>query len=87
MIFPEGIDFFANFMYNGDMKTILSVFILAVSIIVSVILFAVVRDAHPEFTSFWSLLFIGLIMFGLGVAIFISGLLLEQSIKEKIKNS
>ena len=69
------------------MKTILSVFILAISIVLSVILFGIVRDAYPDFTSFESLLYIGLIVFGLGVAVFISGLLLEQSIKEKVKNS
>jgi len=67
------------------MKTILSVFILAVSIIAAVILYGVVRNAYPEFTSFWSLLYNGLIIFGTGVCIFISGLLLEQSIREAAK--
>jgi len=64
------------------MKTILSIFILAVSIVLAVILFFVVRDAHPDFWSMWSLLWIGLIIFGFAVLVFISGLLLEQSIRE-----
>jgi hypothetical protein len=64
------------------MKTILSVFILALSIVLAIILFIVVREAHPQFTSFWSLLYNGLILFGLCICIFISGLLLERSIKE-----
>ena len=63
-------------------KTILSVFILAIAIVATVILYGVVRDAHPEFGSFHSLLYLGLIAFGFGVAIFISGLLLEKGIRE-----
>jgi len=81
--FAASIDFFVNCVYNAGMsKTILSVFILAVSIIAAVILFGVVRNAYPDFGSFYSLLYIGLIVFGLGVAIFISGLLLEKSIRQ-----
>ena len=63
-------------------KTILSVFIMALAIILAVILYGVVRNAHPEFGSFYSLLYMGLIVFGLGIALFVSGLLLEKSIKE-----
>ena len=80
------IDFFTIFIYNNKMsKTILSVFILAVSIVAAVILFFVVRNAYPIFDSFYSLLYLGLIVFGLGVAIYISALMLEKSLKE-IKN-
>jgi len=81
--FPPSIDFPVRRLYNNNMnKTIASVFILAVSIILAIILFFVVRDAHPEFGSFYSLLYLGLITFGLGVGIFVSGLLLHQSMKE-----
>jgi len=63
-------------------KTIISVLILAVSIILAIILFAVVRNAHPEFGSFPSLLYNGLIVFGLVACVFVSGLLLERSVRQ-----
>jgi len=81
--FAVGIDFFAKLMYNAGMsKTILSVFILGLTIVLSIILFFLVRENHPEWGSFYSLLYMGLIVFGLGVGLFVSGLLLEKSIKQ-----
>lgn len=78
-----GIDFFGTRVYIGaNMKTIISIIILAVAIILAAILFVIVRDTYPEIGSFYSVLCIGLIIFGLGVAIFISGLLLERDIRE-----
>jgi hypothetical protein len=83
MILCLGIDFFVASMYiDANMKTILSVIILAASIILAAILFVIVRDTYPEIGSFYSVLCIGLIVFGLGIAIFICGLLLERDIKE-----
>ena len=63
-------------------KTILSIFILAISIVTAVILFGVVRKAYPDFWDFYSLLYIGLIVFGLGLMLYLSGLVLEQGIKD-----
>jgi hypothetical protein len=63
-------------------KTIASVFILAFSIVAAIILIGVVRNAHPEFLSFYSLLWLGLIVFAFSVLIFISGLLLAKSIEQ-----
>ena len=63
-------------------KTILSVFILGISVVLAVILYGVVVSHYPTFGEFYNLLFLGLITFGLGIALFISGLVLEKSLKE-----
>lgn len=83
MILPPVLTFFADLVYNGGMsKTILSVFILGLTVVASMVLFFLVRDTHPDWDSFYSLLYLGLVVFGLGVGLFVSGILLEKSIKE-----
>jgi len=64
-------------------KMILSVFILALSIIAAIILYDIVATKYPDWDSFWKLLYVGLIVFGCGVCLFISGLLLERAINER----
>jgi len=87
MILRVSIDFFARLVYNIDMsKVIVSIFVLAVTIIATIILYTAAVARYPDFGSFYNLLFIGLIIFGAGVGIFLSGLLLEQGIRENNNN-
>ena len=70
--------------YNADImksKTLVSIFVLIVTIILSVILYAVVVNAFPKFGSFENLLFLGLVTFGLCVGVWLSILIYEQGKK------
>ena len=62
-------------------KAILSVFVLAAAIITAVILWDVVGTKFPEW-EFWRYLYVGLIVFGCGICLFISGILLEKAIND-----
>lgn len=54
---------------------------LAATIIAAVVLYDIVAEKFPEW-EFWRLFYVGLIAFGCGVGLFISGLLLEHAIKD-----
>jgi len=63
-------------------KAIISVFVLAVTIVLSYVFYTQTVAHYPEFGEFFNLLFLGLTAFFGGVGVFISGLLLGQSVQE-----
>ena len=64
-------------------KAIISILILAASIIGAVLLFGMVLNEYPTFGTFENLFYLGLVAFGLAVGIFVSALLLESLIRSK----
>jgi|GEM_PF-5742115 len=66
-------------------KIILSLIIFAVGIIAAIILYNVVANNYSDFWSFGSLIFMGLITFGLALFIILSAVILEAGIRENKK--
>jgi hypothetical protein len=78
-----GIDFSLTPVYNGCMnKTIASILILAVTILLTFVFYNLTIANYPEFGEIFNLLFLGLTLFFFGIGIFVSGLLLGQSVRE-----
>lgn len=63
-------------------KTIASAFILALTIILSIVFYNMTVDNYPEFGGFYNLLFLGLTLFFFGVGVFVSALTLGKGIRE-----
>ena len=66
-------------------KAVVSVFILAATIVGAILLYTVVLGEYPTFGTFENLVFLGLVTFGLGLGIFISALILDQEMRESKK--
>jgi len=64
-------------------KAIISILILAVTIITALVLYDIITTRYAGFNTFWPRLYLGLVVFGSGVGIFISGVLMERAIRQQ----